>query len=127
MSTDQPDPRLDLRVTVEPRPGVDVVCLVGSVDLTTVAAVREVALDPARCGQPVLALDLNDTGFLDSQGIATIVAVRRHVLARGGELVLVCAQPHLLKLLRISRLDTVLRVVATLDELLAPVEVDDIA
>jgi anti-anti-sigma factor len=105
-------------VTVEHVPGLDVVTVRGELSVSTVPALRDVVFDPSRCVQPVLVLDLNQVDFLDSQGIATIVATRRRVSARGGELVLSCADPHLLKLLRISRLDTVLRVVASTQSLL---------
>jgi anti-sigma B factor antagonist len=99
--------------------GIDVVCVVGSLDLESVPRLRDVVLDLHRCTQPVLVLDLNQVELLDSQGIAAIVGTRRKVLARGGELVLACTNPHLLKLLRISRLDTVVRVVGRADELVA--------
>jgi anti-sigma B factor antagonist len=108
-------PRDALRVTVAHTPGVDTLALVGDLDLNTVALMRDVVFDPTRCVQPLMVLDLCEVDFLDSQGIAAIVSARRHLETRGGELAVVCMSPHLLKLLRISRLDTLLRVVASAD------------
>jgi anti-sigma B factor antagonist len=108
-----------VHVVVDPVAGIDVVSVVGSLDLQSVPRIKDLVLDLSRCTQPVLVLDLNQVDLLDSQGIAAIVTTRRRVAARGGELVLACRQPHLLKLLRISRLDTVLRVVGGVEELLA--------
>jgi anti-sigma B factor antagonist len=110
--TEQPTVRVD----VETQPGCDVVTVVGTLDLTTVSALREVVFDPTRCVQPLLVIDLNGVEFLDSQGIASLVAARRRAAGRDAELVLVAAQPHLRKLFRISRLDTVLRVVDSVPE-----------
>jgi anti-sigma B factor antagonist len=117
-----PPEQPSVRVTVEHVPGTDIVTAIGTVDLDTVSHLRDVVFDPTRCVQAVMLLDLNGVDFLDSQGIASIVAARRKVGSRGGELVLACSQPHLLKLLRISRLDTVLRVVGSVEEQLREAE-----
>jgi anti-sigma B factor antagonist len=100
-------PSLDLTHTTDR--GVDVVTCRGSLDLDTSGRLREVAL---ACAEPALAVDLTAVDFLDSRGVATLVQVLRSTEQRDAELVLVCADAHLLKLLRISRLDTLVRVVA---------------
>ena len=115
-------PPLQLSVTVTHEAGFDVIELAGDLDMITAPALRAVAFDPARCVQPVLVIRLDGLEFVDSQGISALVATRRCVLSRGGELVLLCSRPHLLSLLRISRLDSVLRVVSSLTDVV-PAEV----
>ena len=109
---------LPVRVSVAHSSEADVVTVSGSLDVATASALRDVVFDPSACTRPTLVLYLDDLEFLDARGIATLVATRRRVAAREGTLVIACARPHLRRLLRITRLDTVVPVVASVDEAL---------
>ena len=113
------DVRLDtvepLRLAFRGTPGVDTLALTGSLDLHTTHLLRDMVWG-ALCTQPLLALDLSGLQFLDARGIAGLIAMRRRTVARGAELVLVCSDPHIRKVLRTCRLDSVLQVVDDMDE-----------
>ncbi|SCE50066.1 STAS domain-containing protein [Streptomyces sp. DfronAA-171] len=53
-------------------------------------------------------LDLSRVGFLDSGGIGALLAIRRGVLSRGGELAVTEVSPMVARLLRMTGLDEVL-------------------
>ena len=104
------DRQRTLRIAFHGSPGVEVLTLTGSLDIFTAHRLRNVVWD-SLCTQPLLVLDLDGVEFLDPRGIAALVAVRRWAVGRDIEVVLVCAEPHVPKLLGICRLDTVLPVV----------------
>ncbi len=68
-------------------------------------------------------MDLTAAGFLDSTGIAALVATRRRLQLRKAELGLVAGRGAPLRLLKMVGLDQVLRIWPTLDDALAEVGV----
>lgn len=97
----------------------DVLTLRGDLDIYTVLALRQFALDPVVCAGGTLVIDLSGLSFLDSTGIGTLVAIRRSCLARRVGFVLVAADGWVRQLLRVVKLDTVVTVAASLEEALA--------
>ena len=51
--------------------------------------------------------DLTNTSFIDSTGLAALVAGNNRAKAAGGSVRVVCTQPRILKLFRITALDEV--------------------
>lgn len=81
-----PDERGIVGITRADREGVDVVRVVGEVDLTNADAVRD-AVEATRAASVVL--DLTRVAYIDSSGIRAIDRGHRHLLARQRTLVVV--------------------------------------
>ncbi|MFE0103461.1 STAS domain-containing protein [Streptomyces sp. NPDC059009] len=56
---------------------------------------------------PCLVLDLRPVSFMDCSGLSLLVRVRRHVVARDGELTLVIDRPFFRRVLRLAGLSGV--------------------
>jgi anti-sigma B factor antagonist len=61
---------------------------------------------------PRLTLDLSAVTFMDSQGLATLLRARQEAEARGGTLRLDRVSVRVLKLLQLTRMDSLFPVVA---------------
>lgn len=87
--------------------GRHMVAASGEIDLATAPALRTELLAALVRHSPRLVLDLSGVTFLDSTGLAVLVAVHRRARAAGGELSLFGPQPVVRKLLGITYLDRV--------------------
>jgi anti-sigma B factor antagonist len=85
---------------------VRVARLLGEVDLHSAAALGE-KLDSLIANDSKVVLDLDEVGFLDSTGLGVLVAARTNAVESGGDFVLVCTQPRILKLFSITGLQNV--------------------
>jgi len=109
---------LDVRVHgVE---GVGVVTVRGEIDLANSATLRQVVTDEQRAvaaaGGTVVVVDLAEVTFLDSSGLAVLVAVDRNPEAR---MRVVVATRAVERVLALTGLDRTLEVHASLDAALA--------
>jgi anti-sigma B factor antagonist len=77
-------------------------------DARIAADFKQQLFDAVDAGPPLIALDLSGVDFIDSSGLGSIVAALKHV-GDGGALVIVGARPAVLSLLRLTRMDKVLR------------------
>jgi len=94
-----------LIVEVVPSEGCVTVRLVGELDLSTAALVREAALAAMRQHLPVIRVDLSGVIFMDSTGLEALLATRRRAALEGGQLALVNPGRYVMRLLEISGLD----------------------
>lgn len=69
-------------------------------------------------GRKHLVVDLQGLGFINSVGLSFLVAVLRHSREAGGDVVLLHPSEHLLKLLRITKLDSIFRTAQSEEEAL---------
>lgn len=100
---------------LEVRPsGPGVLQIIGSVDLATVADLREklsAAVDRAIADAlPMLSVDLSDTEMVDAAGLGVLLGAHRRARRAGTRLRLVRLNPELSHLLLVSRLYRVLDV-----------------
>jgi len=115
-----PQMSLPFRVTAERLDGdVLVVNVAGEIDQATVPDLEK-ALDQAIQTDPAaLVVDLSDCGFIDSSGLATLVAAReRHTEGDGGQFGICCADSQVLRLLEITGLDDAMGVTGSRAEAL---------
>jgi anti-sigma B factor antagonist len=68
---------------------------------------RDRLADLIDSGHHTVIVDLSEVGFLDSTGLGTLVAARTSATESGGALPVVCDQERVLKLFRITGLDSV--------------------
>jgi anti-sigma B factor antagonist len=85
------------------------VAVTGEVDYYTSPQLR-LALDAAAETQPRLVLDLSDMTFMDSAGLGEVVRSYKQVTRRGGRLAAVCTSRIVLRLFRVTGIDTVVDV-----------------
>ena len=103
-------------VRLEAHPAFDHVQVTGHLDIYTTTQLRDVLSEPGGCTRPVLVIDLLKVAFMDSTGLGALVAARRQARARGAVLRLVCQRGAAYRVIRLTKLDTVLAVFSTLDE-----------
>lgn len=63
-----------------------------------------------------IILDLSDIKYTDSSGLSALLVGNRVVQEDGGIFVLACLSEHTMKLIKISQLDSVLNIQATVEE-----------
>lgn len=63
-----------------------------------------------------IILDLSEVRYTDSSGLSALLVGNRIVQEDGGIFVLACLSDHTLKLIKISQLDSVLNILATVEE-----------
>ncbi len=66
-------------------------------------------------GVPNLILDLSDVSYVDSSGLSAILTANRLWKAPGEFILTGIEQPNVVKLIEISRLDSVLRILPDVD------------
>lgn len=109
---------VDIELSQSAVDGCAVLTISGEVDVYTAPAFRERMLQLLDA-DPVLVIDLSGLAFIDSTGLGVLVAGRNRALELGGAVAFVCTQDRILKLLRITGLDSVFDVHAEVDEAVA--------
>ena len=79
----------------------------GEIDVYTAPSVRERLTELFNVGARRVVVDLHRVEFLDSTGIGVLVGAQRRLQASDGSLALVCPHERLLKIFRITGLDSV--------------------
>lgn len=102
-------------------PGADPVVLTvsGELDLGSLAELDAAASSAISDGAPVLLLDLSNLTFCDSTGLGLFVRLHKRMQARGGRLGLVNPQAGVLKVLKLTGLDSALHLYPDVDVALA--------
>jgi anti-sigma B factor antagonist len=87
----------------------------GEIDVYTAPRVRERLIEMVGAGEKRIVVDLGKVEFLDSTGLGVLVGAHRRLRARSGTLTLVCPHERLLKIFRITGLDTVFEIHTSID------------
>ena len=106
-----------LTIGVRCERGCPIVTAAGQIDIATVSRLRERLFELAASGR-VLVVELDDGGFIDSSGLGALVGAAKRAAAYGGSLHVVCAQPQIRQVFRLTGLDRQVRLARTLDEAL---------
>ncbi|WP_377640209.1 STAS domain-containing protein [Oryzobacter terrae] len=110
---------MELSVTTSRQGDVTIVSVAGEVDVYTAAQLRAALDEEVAAGHVELVVDLDDVTFLDSTGLGVLVGRLKLVRNQSGWLRLVCANERILRVFRITGLDKVFGIHASLDEALA--------
>lgn len=97
---------------------VSVVAVSGEIDAASVGSLHTRVEGLAASGHANQVLDLAGVSFLDSSGLGALVALRRRLESEGGALVVACDNEIVLRLLRLTKLDSVITVYPTVTEAL---------
>lgn len=85
------------------------------IDATSATSVKGAFVDLANQGRLRVILDLGSVEFIDSSGLGALINVHKTIDPRG-RLVLVGVGAKTLALLKLTRLDRVFRIAASIDE-----------
>ena len=99
MTTDQ------LTIEILPSPDSVTLRLRGEIDMLTAPHLREAALCATTQFRTALHLDMADVAFMDSTGVAALVATRRHIDLEGGRLTVVNPSRQVSRVLEVTGLD----------------------
>jgi len=83
----------------------------GEVDLETSAALRSALLELATDGAQLVTVDLAETDFIDSTGLHALVVAMKQLREHGGDLVLRSPSRNAARVLELSGLSTVVKIV----------------
>jgi anti-sigma B factor antagonist len=96
-----------------------VLAVVGELDVFTSPVLRDRLLDLVASGCYDLIVDLSEVTFLDSTAMGVFVGGRKRVLAHRGSFALAGPRESIARLFRMTGLDKLLCVHASLDDALA--------
>ncbi len=91
----------------------------GEVDVHSVPQLTDRLSEIAHSGQELVVVDLSWLSFIDSTGLGALVAARNQAEEAGSAFRLVCRSERMLKLFRITGLDSVFDIHATVAAALA--------
>ena len=106
---------MELGLDVTERNGYAILAVRGEVDVYTAPRLRERLVELVSQGKHQIIVDLEGVDFLDSTGLGVLVGALKRLRAAGGGLSLVCDKEPLLKIFRITALDQVFPLFATVD------------
>jgi anti-sigma B factor antagonist len=95
-----------------------IVTIAGEVDIYTSPALKTALAAAAADGCALLIVDLDRVSFIDSSGLGVLVGALRRAREAGGDLRVVSGQETVARILRITGLDKVFSLHATLAEAL---------
>jgi anti-sigma B factor antagonist len=84
-----------------------VVTVRGEVDVYSAPALQETLSAMLAAAAKAVVVDLTEVGFLDSTGLGVLVAARNAAVNAGQALPIACAEGRILKLFKITGLDSV--------------------
>lgn len=107
---------MELSLATQEVAGHTVVEVRGEVDVYTAPELRERLLEILHEGADQrVVVDLRPVDFMDSTGLGVLVGALKRVRMAGGDLPLVCDSEKLLKIFRITGLDQVFALHATVE------------
>lgn len=107
---------MNLSLTETSTGGHTVLRVEGEVDLQSAARLDARLARILDSGRRSVVIDLSPVSFLDSTGLGALVAGRNRAQQAGAALTLVCSSERTLKLFRITGLDAVFEIYATVSQ-----------
>lgn len=107
-----------LHTDVTHRDGWTVVTPRGQLDVATAPDFRQQLVEAQFSEDQRLVVDLDAVEFVDSMGLGVLIGGMKRARSHGGAFVVRCTRERIRKLLALTRLDEVLEVVDSVDEVL---------
>lgn len=99
-------------------PGRMVVEVSGEIDVYTAPRLRETLINLVDAGNYRLIIDMEGVAFLDSTGLGVLVGGLKRVRQHDGGIDLVCTQGRIIRIFRITGLNKVFDIYASVQEAL---------
>jgi anti-sigma B factor antagonist len=106
---------VELSLATREQAGHAVVEVRGELDVYTASMLRQRLIEIIDAGAERVVVDLRRVDFLDSTGLGVLVGALKRLRMAGGDMVLVCDSEKLLKIFRITALDRVFALHATVE------------
>jgi anti-sigma B factor antagonist len=91
----------------------------GEIHATTAPEFSQRMNDTIAGGKTAVVLDLTEVDFIDSTGLSVLLNGLRRVTRARGAMVIACANPTVLRLFEITKLDTTFEILPSCDEAIA--------
>lgn len=111
-----------IETTVEEVSGVPMVRVSGEVDAFTTPNLRATMESLIDAGARDLIIDLSGVSYMDSSGFGTLLGITKRVRPIGGKVCLLGYSDTILRMLRITKLDTVFILCTSIDEAIIAVK-----
>jgi anti-sigma B factor antagonist len=98
-----------------------VLVVAGEIDVFTAPLFKQAVVNMVADGQQHLYIDMREVSFMDSSGFGALLGATKRVRPEGGSLNLIGCNRTILRMLHLTRLDTILGVFETLEEAQASV------
>jgi len=105
---------MELRIEQNEQDGAAIIVVEGEVDLNSSPALRTALLKAAAKRKGALAVNLRGVRYMDSSGVATLIEGLKSVREKERRFVLLAPSGSVMKVLQLSRLDTVFEIQETL-------------
>ena len=110
---------MHLQIDVERRAAFTVLRPQGEIDFATGPRLKESITETLVAGEVHLVVDLLGVDFIESTGLGALIGGRRRAEALNGSLSLVCGEEQLLEVFRITGLDKVFAIYASVEDAVA--------
>jgi len=107
---------MELETTTDRFGDACVVSVTGEVDVYTSPTLKARLIESIDDGCARLIVVLDAVSFIDSSGLGVLVGALRRLKERGDDMRIVCSREQVLKIFRITGLDKVFPISATLEE-----------
>ena len=107
-----------LRVDVTDRDGWRIVTATGQLDVATAPEFRQTLVQAQYGGETHVVVDLNGVEFVDSMGLGVLVGGLKRARTHQCQFVVACSQPRVLRVLELTGLAHLFRVVPEPDAVL---------
>ncbi|MDP2182626.1 MAG: STAS domain-containing protein [Actinomycetota bacterium] len=107
---------MELDISVELDGTTCIMTLEGEVDIYTAPRLKESLIENLESGCANVLVDLEGVGFIDSSGLGVLVGGLRRAKEKSGTVRLVCTRENVLKIFRITGLDRVFPIFASVAE-----------
>jgi anti-anti-sigma factor len=96
-----------------------VVTFPAEIDVTNAGKVRRLLYAALATGAPIVVADLAATRYCDSMGLRALVLAHQRAAANGAQLRVAVSAEEILRIMAITKLDTVLRIYPSPEEAVA--------
>ncbi len=94
-----------------------VIEVAGEIDVATAPKFKEKVVEAIDAGHTRLVIDIQNVAFLDSTGLGVLVGALKRVRAQAGSLDIICTSDRLMRIFKITGLDKVFGLHASIDDL----------
>src|SRR5436190_12569874 len=93
-----------------------VLCVSGEIDIYTAPLFKQAVVNLVAEGNKDVVIDLSGVTFMDSSGFGTLLGATRRLRPTGGGLHLAGPNSTIQRMLRLTRLDSIMRIYETTEE-----------
>src|SRR5918999_4040506 len=106
--------RLDFEV--QKLSGLPVLCVSGEIDIYTAPLFKQAVVNLVSEGNKDVIIDLTNVSFMDSSGFGTLLGATKRLRPLGGGFHLAAPNNTIQRMLRLTRLDTIMQIYSTAEE-----------